>query len=261
MSLLQAWAILWSVSVPALTAGIHAESAAPAPPPCAQVVFRMQLVEISRTKCRQAGFDLAIAGVNGNQPVGSLVGILHAAPTAPYIDKRLMGAGGNVICLAPDDPRMAVTGLLDFLVKNQFARVLAAPTIVTAVGRPVRFHMGGELPPGKFAGGNGPESASLREFGTTVELSEVQYVDHAVHADLEFRVAELPPTAPVAAATPQSLRVREIDAPVEIPDGHTLFLSGLVVQSLPEASFGETSCASSADESELLLIVKAEAVR
>jgi len=191
-----------------------------------QVLLRVKVYEVSRTKLRTVGFDFAkITG--GNVVVSGISGLLSMAQsvsTDATMTFDVFGAGSEFF------------GVLEALRQDNLLKILAEPTLVTVSGRPAFFNVGGEFPilvPQSL----GTVSVEYKKFGTQVDFVPIVLGNGRIRLEVRPRVSEIDPTrsVEVGSTTVPGLRVREVDTGVEMQAGQTLALAGLV-QTRVEAS-------------------------
>lgn len=153
----------------------------------------------------------------------------------------------------------ALQGLTEALQKNDVARILAEPSIVTLSGRPASFHVGGQMPLPAPPGSKQP--IEFRPFGTQVDVVAKAVGNNRVRLDLRVEVSEpLDAHAITVGGTRVSaLRVRRCDTPIELEFGQTGVLTGMVERSRVAAQ-KETGTPANENEIELLFLVTPETV-
>ncbi|HOM16688.1 MAG TPA: pilus assembly protein N-terminal domain-containing protein [Thermoguttaceae bacterium] len=194
-----------------------------------QVLLHVKVMEVSRTKLRQLGFDWAQV-INSHTIVSSASGLLSG----------LEGVGGGVApsAVTSGDPTFmfrvvdgnsAFFGVMDALRKDNLMKILAEPTLVTVSGRPAFFNVGGEFPilvPESL----GTVSIEYKKFGTQVDFVPIVLGGGRIRLEVKPRVSEIDNTRSVTvdSLTVPGLRVREVDTGVELMAGQTLAIAGLV---------------------------------
>ena len=194
-----------------------------------QVLLHVKVMEVSRTKLRQLGFDWAQV-INGHMIVSSASGLLtglegvggSVAPTA-------VTAGQPTFMFRVVDGSSAFFGVLDALREDNLMKILAEPTLVTVSGRPAFFNVGGEFPilvPESL----GTVSIEYKKFGTQVDFVPIVLGGGRIRLEVRPRVSEIDNTRGVSVQSIHvpGLRVREVDTGVELMAGQTLAIAGLV---------------------------------
>ncbi len=191
-----------------------------------QILLKTKVMEVSRTKLRQFGFDWAY--LDGQDFVFQTVSGLLAGTTAP----------GGAIATASDTVRFGVVdgnrafyGFIDALRQNDLIKVLAEPQMVTVSGRPASFNSGGEFPiivPQSL----GTVSIEYRQYGTRVDFVPIVLGNGNLRLEVRPQVSEIDPSRSVVinSVSVPALRTRWVDTAVEMKAGQTLALAGLIQQ-------------------------------
>ncbi|HWA99337.1 MAG TPA: pilus assembly protein N-terminal domain-containing protein, partial [Pirellulales bacterium] len=212
-----------------------------------QVLLKVRVVEVSRTKLRNLGVDLTDLSANSGSFIASNPsGLLRPNPLLPtnqVITSALTGAptgvvqvpgslastGGQTFSFGIIDSSQAFLALLEALREDDLAKILAEPILVTNSGRPANFNSGGEFPilvPQSL----GTVSIQYKPYGTQVDFVPIVLGNGWIRLEVRPRVSEIDPTRSVVINnnTVPALRVREIDTGVEMRPGQTLAIAGLV---------------------------------
>jgi pilus assembly protein CpaC len=187
-----------------------------------QILLKTKVMEVSRTKLRQAGFDWSwnalIAGQNS--VVQSVGGLVNSAGVPTNIDTVRFGIV---------DGNGAFWGYIDALRRNDLIKILAEPQLTTVSGRAAQFHSGGEFPitvPQSL----GTVSIEYREYGTRVDFVPIVLGNGNLRLEVRPYISEIDPARSVilsGTAVP-ALRSRWVDTGVEMKAGQTLALAGLL---------------------------------
>jgi pilus assembly protein CpaC len=189
-----------------------------------QVLLKVKIMEVSRTKLRSVGFDFAQFS-GGNFITSSVSGILNAVST----NGGAAIAGNSTINFGIVDGNNAFFGFLDALQQNNLAKILADPTIVAVSGRPAHFNVGGELPY-LVPAGLGVTSIEFKPYGTQVDFVPIVLGNGNIRLEVRPRVSEIDDTRGVNLGDTRvpGFNVREVDTAVEMKAGQTLALAGLI---------------------------------
>jgi len=227
-----------------------------------QVLVKLQMIEISRTKMRALGFDFTDISGKSVQIAGiGDVLAKSASPTAVITTN-----GNQPMSFGIINPSSAFSGFLEALRREQIAKVLAEPTIVTCVGQPSSFHSGGEFP---LASGlsKGSSPVQYKKFGTEVEIVPMSLGDNRLRIQLHFRVSELDDAHGVAAdgVRVPALRVRAVQTAFEMALGQTMVLHGgnttrRVVEKRAEPDTNLQRVRETVEELEMLVLVTPQAM-
>lgn len=183
------------------------------------VQVEVKIVELSRSVMKEVGIDwnsgTARAGGSGTWGVAS-----NFAPTISngfslMFDARNFGAK------------------LNLLESNGMARTLAEPTLVSLSGQSASFRAGGEIPVPE-AGGLGTQTVSYKAFGigltvtpTVLSANRIALKVAPESSELDYANAIQVISGDQTTLMP-ALRVRKADTTVEMGEGESYIISGLV---------------------------------
>jgi pilus assembly protein CpaC len=198
-----------------------------------QVLLKVQVMEVSRSKMRSVGFDWGYFP-NDDFFVQSVSGLITSAGGA-----AVTSSGGETFAFGLVSDNAAFFGFIEALRRNNLAKVLAEPNLVTVSGRPAFFNSGGEFPilvPQSL----GTVSIEYKKFGTQVDFVPIVLSNGAIRLEVRPRISEVDPTRSVTVQnfTIPGLRVREVDTGVEMQAGQTLAIAGLVQTRLEAETTG-----------------------
>lgn len=196
----------------------------------------VKVVEINKNRMQQAGINLFSTRSNSQ---GFRFGVLSAGATGST-------AFGSPGLLAPDasSPFAQAFGLLlDFgkagvgvnlgmLEGSGMARVLAEPSLVTLSGQSANFLAGGEIPI-PLSQGNGSVSIEYKPYGVGLTVSPTVLDDQRIVLKVAPESSELDYANAVtlqSVAVP-AITTRRADTTVELGDGESFVIGGLVSQS------------------------------
>ncbi len=208
-----------------------------------QVLLHVKVMEVSRTKIRNAGFDFGLFNSNDFLATGvsGLVGALAtggassssgAPPPGTTFGAEATG-GARAATSTGLQPtasfgivsgNTAFFGVLDSLVQKNLAKTLSEPTLVTVSGRPAYFNVGGEVP--VPASGLGAANVTFRPFGTQIDFVPIVRGGGRLRLEVRPRISDIDPS--IAVSGIPGFRVRVIDTGVDMMAGETLALGGLV---------------------------------
>ena len=190
-----------------------------------QVLLKVKVMEVSRTKLRRLGFDFAYFDGSGSGVVSSISEIIQTFDfSAPSVT-----SSGSTAAFGIVDGDDSFFGFLDALQQNNVAKILADPTLTAVSGRPAHFNVGGELPI-IIPSGLGQTTVEYKKFGTQVDFVPIVLGNGNIRLEVRPRVSEIDETRGVQLQefVVPALRVREVDTGVELKAGQTLALAGLV---------------------------------
>jgi pilus assembly protein CpaC len=212
-----------------------------------QVLLHVKVMEVSRTKLRNVGFDFAHISGN-NFLVSGVSGLISAAAsqTAAATGATLpsTSAGGPSFLFNVLDGGSAFFGVLEALRQDNLMKVLAEPALVTVSGRPASFLSGGEIPilvPQSL----GTVSVEYKPFGTQLDFVPIVLGNGRIRLEVRPRVSEVDYSRGVTlgSITAPAFRTRQAETGVEMQAGQTLAIAGLV-QSRDEAENRGLPCVS-----------------
>jgi len=191
-----------------------------------QVQLKLRIVEVDRSKADQFGINFfsggrtAVATTTGQFPGTAVTGNSSISVSDP-LNLFLYNAKID----------LGVT--LRDLEQKQVLQVLAEPTLSTMSGVPARFLSGGEFPFPVVQSGAGNSSAitiQFRPFGVKVEFTPTVNSDGSIHLKLAPEVSTLDysNSVTVSGFTIPALSTRRAETEVEIQDGQSFVVSGLL---------------------------------
>lgn len=190
-----------------------------------QVLLRVKVMEVSRTKLRQMGFDFGFSNADGGA-ISSISGLLSATVDSAG---TVTGGGGGTVTFGIASGSMPFFAALNALKQNNLMKILAEPNLVTVSGRPAFFNSGGEFPilvPQSL----GTVSIEYKKYGTQIDFVPIVLANGNIRLEVRPRVSEIDNSRAVALNDDSipALRVREVDTGVEMQAGQTLAIAGLV---------------------------------
>jgi pilus assembly protein CpaC len=237
-----------------------------------QVMLEVKVAEISRTELRrlQARFNSigkgasgALGGVNGgasfpdvfiDSPVPGSPST-PSSPRWPTLPGDMPPWGPAFDEFAPNDMTIANQGLFGTFINDNFlfnlavdaakekglAKILAEPTLTTLTGQEAEFLSGGQFPIPISNGLNGV-TVEFKKFGVGLKFLPVVLSDNRINLKVNVSVSELTDTASLVLQTQgsslrtfvPSLRERSASATVELGDGQSMGLAGLLDDNLRE---------------------------
>jgi Flp pilus assembly secretin CpaC len=178
-----------------------------------QVLVDVHMIEISRTKLREAGLKL---------PDLNEANRAAKDPSQPVEKSR----GGAVLGIIDSDHELFA--FLDELRAKGIAKTLAEPAILTVSGRPAFFSSGGEFP--FLQRQSGDATIDFKQYGTQVNLVPLALGNDMLRLEFKARVSEIDEQLSVNAGGLKvpGLHVRECDTGVEFASGQTVVVGGII---------------------------------
>jgi pilus assembly protein CpaC len=204
------------------------------PPAQPQILLKVRFESVDRTKELQLGINLfssgfgnVISGVSTGQfSPPTLTLPVAGAPTAITLSNQL-----NLFAFLPG---LNVGATLEALEGNQVAEVLAQPNIVAANGKEASFLAGGQFPyptvQGSGAGGVGAISIQFQEYGVRLNFIPTVTPRGTIRLQVAPEVSTLDFTngIEIGGFDVPGLDVRKVDTEVELADGQSFAIGGLL---------------------------------
>lgn len=230
-----------------------------------QVMLEVKVAEINRTVMRKLDIDFHAAFFNSNVKIGAVNG---GASFPPALDPQglltpVFGSltpdsgmtGPPLPQFTPGNTAIDDKGLfgifhnsnyffqiaIDALKRNGLAKVLAEPNLTTLTGQEATFLAGGEFPiPVPQDLGN--TTIEFKEFGIGMNFLPTVLDSEMINLAVSIRVDELITTTPLILTSPgasqsffvPSLRSRRATSSLELLDGQTIAIAGLISDNVRE---------------------------
>ena len=224
-----------------------------------QVMLEVKIAEISRTELKRLNAQFNAISKGSNGAFGGVNGgasFPDAVPKVPALgDDTDIPCGPAIDEFAPTPMTIANQGLFGTFVNGNFlfnmaidaakekglAKVLAEPTLTTLTGQEAEFLSGGEFPI-PISDGQGGTSIEFRKFGIGLKFLPVVLSDGRINLKINASVSELVDTASLILKVPgasssnfvPALRERSASGTVELGDGQSMGLAGLIDDHLRE---------------------------
>lgn len=223
----------------------------------------VQVVEFKKSAMKKVGLNLE-SGINDK---GFGFGFFQPSSSSgsPFAD-----AMNLVLNFGRAFSGSGIRANLSLLESNGLARVLARPTLVAHSGQSASFLAGGELPI-PVSADNGNIAIEYKEFGVKLQLTPTVLSNERIALKVAPETSDLDYSSPVVAAGGAEipiLRTRRADTMVELADGESFVIGGLVSRNtassvrkvpvlgdLPVLGSFFKSLSYSQDESELVIVV------
>jgi pilus assembly protein CpaC len=205
-----------------------------------QVLLAVRVAEINRNVAKDLGVNFAIIGPNslGVSAIGGLTTIQNLILGTGGPAGNLGQAAALVQTLSPSINAAAAFTTGEFmwnlffrmLKQNNLGRVLAEPNLVTTSGQEASFLAGGEFPvpvPQQFQ----TITIEYKKFGVGLVFTPTVLDDGKIGMKVAPEVSEPDPTfsvVTVGGITAVGLRVRRLSSHIEVKDGQTFAIAGLI---------------------------------
>jgi pilus assembly protein CpaC len=197
----------------------------------AQVQLKVRFAELDRSKLDAFGINLF--GLNG-QNIGSGTTEQFAAPTFQTGNSSPTATLSDFLNLFYFNIKNGVGASLKDLQTKGILEVLAEPTLTTIDGVPAKFLAGGEFPfpvvqPGS-AGGTATVTVQFRQYGVKLEFTPFVNPDGTIRLKVypEVSALDYSNVVVIAGYTIPSLSTRKAETEVELKDGQTFGISGIL---------------------------------
>lgn len=201
----------------------------------------VQVVEFKKSALRRAGMNLTSGRNNHGFQFGVFTpGTATVKGEDSGTSTGTDGSGTNALAAAMNlvlgfgkaFSGQGITAQLGFLEGNGLARVLAKPTLVAHSGQSASFLAGGEIPiPVPARDGN--IAIEYKEFGVKLQLTPTILSDERIALKVAPEASDLDYTQglSISGVSVPAVRTRRADTMVELADGESFVIGGLVSRS------------------------------
>ena len=206
----------------------------------------VQVVEFKKSALRRAGVNLSSNGANNNgfsfgiSTPGSGGGSSGSGSSGGSGSSDSSGGATTAIASAMNlvlgfgraFSGQGITAQLGFMEGNGLARVLAKPTLVAHTGQSASFLAGGEIPiPVPSRDGN--VAIQYKEFGVKLQLTPTILANDRIALKVAPEASDLDFTqgVTISGVSVPAVRTRRADTMVELADGESFVIGGLVNRS------------------------------
>lgn len=203
-----------------------------------QVMTDVKIAEVSRRTLQQYGFN--IYGFNshgslGVSPPGAQNGLSNSQLQTGTVPSAFTPVQ-NAFNILLGSSYYNITTMLSLLEQKGLARTLAEPSLMATSGQTASYLAGGEFPIPVAQGGSssGSITVTYKEFGVRLNLTPTVLSRNRISLKVAPEVSDIDFSAGIqigGVAVP-SLIVRRTDTTVELGDGETFVISGLVSSNL-----------------------------
>jgi pilus assembly protein CpaC len=203
-----------------------------------QVMVEVRLAEINRNVADRMGINVVALTKSGEFGVSQINGLASISQLVQSfgIPTFSQGISPNITAIAGFQAGGALwTMFFDVLKQQGLGRVLAEPNLVTTSGQEATFLAGGEFPipvPQSGVGGGSTITIEYKKFGVGLNFTPTVLDDGKISMRVAPEVSELDFTSGVAFTslgfTVPGLKVRRMATNVEVKDGQTFAIAGLL---------------------------------
>jgi pilus assembly protein CpaC len=249
-----------------------------------QVMSQVKIIDISRNAMQEFGINFAHANQTGTMGMFTPGGVSGVQSSSSGNGTTVLSGTGFIPIANAFNFLYASSsylGALSVLENKGLARTLAEPSLTAMSGQTASFLAGGEFPFPSVQNGGGSGSSTnitviFKEFGIRLNLTPTVLARNRIALKVAPEVSELDYNNGISinGVIVPGLNVRRTDTTVELGDGETFILSGLVSNNLKNsvnkvpwlgdvpvlgAFFRNTSI--SRNERELIMVVTPHLVR
>ena len=204
-----------------------------------QVMLEVKFAEVNRNSGRDLQAAFRVGGLNDKYGGAVGVGALGVSdtpggsPTLPgllgdlFVNFAGLNSTANVL-LNIDDFTLA----MQFLESESLARILAEPRLVTQSGQEASFLAGGEYPYQTVS--DQDVNINFKEFGVGLKFTPIIQSDGMITLRVSPSVSEITELVETSTGPQPVLASRKLNTTVNLRDGQTLALAGLLQDDLRE---------------------------
>lgn len=236
-----------------------------------QVMLEVRVAEISKDTARRLGINLgAIAASGSRAGLMMLGGVMTGGITPEGLE--MVNHTGN-LAYSFNSIGSNWTLFIDALKSNGLISVLAEPNLIAISGQKASFLAGGEFPY-EIVGDDGRIGIQWKKFGVELYFTPTVLANGRIGLAVNPKVSQIGELITVAGRQTPKLLSREVDTTIELGDGQSFAIAGLLQQDIREAAakypvLGEIpilgalfrSAQFQKSETELLVIVTPHLVR
>ena len=211
-----------------------------------QVMLEVRVAEISRVVAERIGVNFNALAPGGNFGVNQ-INNLAAIADLTRVFTGVTGSSSTTSFRQILSPALTAMGgwtaagtlwtvFLDLMKQQNLGRVLAEPNLVTTSGQQASFLAGGEFPipvPQSGTGGAATITVEYKKFGVQLEFTPTVLNEGKIAVKVHPTVSEIDNTFGQTFTLPggyvvPGLRTREMNTHVEVQDGQTFAIAGLL---------------------------------
>jgi len=184
-----------------------------------QVQLKVRFLEATRSANRELGLGWAMQSDGISIGVGSSTLASGSTPFGEIVSQVLSGG-------------LSVDMVVQALEARGLVRSLAEPNLVALSGQTSSFLAGGEFPV-PVAGDNQSISVEFKKFGVGLDFTPTVAPNGLIHLNIKPEVSEIDYSAAVTinGITIPGLKVRRSDSTLELRDGQSFVMAGLLTNS------------------------------
>lgn len=202
-----------------------------------QILLKVRFANIDRTATSQLGLNLFSTATKG---VGSIsTGQFGGPPTFDLSKQGASAAVSNLLNLFFYRPDLNFGAMIQALEAKSVLQILAEPNLLTISGRPASFLAGGEFPFPTLQGGGagvGQVTIQFKEFGIRLNFLPTVTARGTINLVVTPEVSSLDYAngLTVSGATIPGLATRRVQTEVELQNGQSFVIAGLLDNQITE---------------------------
>ncbi len=203
-----------------------------------QILLKVRFADVDRSAATQLGFN--IFSMDPSKGIGSsTTGQFGAAPTFALAQNQLNWSISDLLNIFYYRPDLNLGAVLQDLQAKNLLQILAEPNLLTESGKPARFLAGGEFPFPTLQGGAagvGQITIQFKEFGIKLQFLPTVTPRGTIHLIVTPEVSSLDYAngLTVSGFTIPGLSTRRVQTEVELQDGQSFVIAGLLDNQLTE---------------------------
>ncbi len=210
-----------------------------------QVMLEVKFAEVSRTSGRDLQAAFGFDGISDSDAAAGGIGDLGVGSDGSATGATFGSLLLNFANFADNPANIFVkisdfSAALTFLETEGLARLLAEPRLITQSGQEASFLAGGEFPI-PIPQGDGTISIEYKEFGVALTFTPVVLSDGKISLRVAPSVSDITSSSSIPAGIAgadfivPNLVTRKLETTVQLYDGQTLALAGLLQDKLRES--------------------------
>ena len=183
-----------------------------------QVMLQVRVVEVQRDVLKQFGINFKALIDAGSFAFN----ISNVNPFANSLISPSQGFGLSGVSGASN-----FSGVVRAMESDGLLRTLAEPNLTALSGQPAKFHAGGEFPYNDCSGVGSICSVNFKNYGVSLDFTPIVLSKGRINLKIHTEVSELN-SITVGNSNLPNLNSRSADTNLELPDGGSMMLAGLI---------------------------------
>ncbi len=201
------------------------------PPQEKQILLKVRFADVDRSKSLELGINLF--GVIKGYPFTETAGTAGSTTISSIQDGVPSFTLSDALNLFLFDPHANIGASIQALAGKNILQILAEPNLLAMNGKEARFVAGGEFPYPTLQGGGagvGQVTISFREFGIQLKFTPTITPRGTIklHVAPEVSSLDFANALSVAGGTIPALNTRKVETDVELQDGQSFGIAGLL---------------------------------